>query len=380
VVQARERVVLRVGQRFAVVARHRGGERALALVGDDGVSREQVAALAVHSRLLMLGSEYQESVEVGTAGLHAARQLGEEGIEANLLITMGTARNRLGQDGMPELEQGVAMADRLNLPREYTRAHNNIGEQLVVDGDFSGAERRYELALERMERLGIVQSEVWLLPQLADLAYIVGDWDAAEQRLGRFYSILETISEHYLETQAGGIRAAMAAARGSSGAGALWETTLESARSVKDPQALGPALTGRARFLLDEGEVDAAAALVEELMTLSELYHMALLDLAWLSHDLGRELEMRPHESTGVWGEAGMLVAQGKLVEAAEFLAVKNMRTHEAYARLRAAEQFASEGRGAEAQPHLERALAFYRSVGASRYIRRGEAVLPASA
>jgi hypothetical protein len=56
------------------------------------------------------------------------------------------------------------------------------------------------------------------------------------------------------------------------------------------------------------------------------------------------------------------------------------MLTHEAYARLRAAEQLASEGRGVEAQPHLERALAFYRSVGASRYVRRGEALLPASA
>jgi hypothetical protein len=35
------------------------------------------------------------------------------------------------------------------------------------------------------------------------------------------------------------------------------------------------------------------------------------------------------------------------------------MRTHEAYARLRAAEQLALEGRSVEAQPHLERALAF---------------------
>jgi tetratricopeptide (TPR) repeat protein len=281
---------------------------------------------------------------------------------------------------MPELEQGGAIADRLNIPREYTRAHNNIAEQLIVDGDFGGAERRYELALERMERLGIVQSVVWLLPQLADVAYIVGDWDTADQRLGRFYSILETISEHYLEAQVGGIRAAMATARGDSGAGDLWETTLESARSVKDPQALGPALTGRARFLLDEGQIDAAAALVDELMKLPELYHLALLDLGWLSHDLGHEMQTRPDEISGVWGDAGMLVAQDKLVEAAEFLAAKNMRTHEAYARLRAAEQLASEGRGVEAQPHLERALAFYRSVGASRYVRRGEALLPASA
>jgi hypothetical protein len=54
---------------------------------------------------------------------------------------------------------------------------------------------------------------------------------------------------------------------------------------VKDPQALGPALTGRARFLLEEGQVDAALALVDELLALQELYHIALLDLGWLSLD-----------------------------------------------------------------------------------------------
>jgi len=52
----------------------------------------------------------------------------------------------------------------------------------------------------------------------------------------------------------------------------------------------------------------------------------------------------------------------------------------EALARLRAAEVSAAAGRRAEADEHLQRALAFYRSVGATRYIREGEALLAASA
>ena len=53
---------------------------------------------------------------------------------------------------------------------------------------------------------------------------------------------------------------------------------------------------------------------------------------------------------------------------------------HEAYARLRAAENLVREGRRAEADAELERALAFWRTAGATAYVREGEALLAASA
>ena len=52
----------------------------------------------------------------------------------------------------------------------------------------------------------------------------------------------------------------------------------------------------------------------------------------------------------------------------------------EMFFRLRAAEQFVAEGRRAEADVQLRPALAFYRGVGATRYVREGEALLAASA
>jgi hypothetical protein len=48
--------------------------------------------------------------------------------------------------------------------------------------------------------------------------------------------------------------------------------------------------------------------------------------------------------------------------------------------RLRAAEQMVEQGRRAEADEHLRRSLTFWRSVGATRYVREGEALLAASA
>ena len=46
----------------------------------------------------------------------------------------------------------------------------------------------------------------------------------------------------------------------------------------------------------------------------------------------------------------------------------------------RAAEQLQSEGRNAEADQHLQAALSFYRSVGATLLARRAEQLLAASA
>ena len=54
--------------------------------------------------------------------------------------------------------------------------------------------------------------------------------------------------------------------------------------------------------------------------------------------------------------------------------------TQEAYARLAAARRLVDAGRRAEADMQLGRALAFYRSVSARRYILEGEGLLAASA
>jgi len=52
----------------------------------------------------------------------------------------------------------------------------------------------------------------------------------------------------------------------------------------------------------------------------------------------------------------------------------------EAFVRLRGAEALVQAGRRAEADAMLQQALAFYRSVGATRYIREAEALFAASA
>ncbi len=350
-------------------------KRAIDLLVDVPLSRAKPAALAAHARLLMLGGEYNEAIAVGTAGLEAAREVGAEGIEASVLITLGTAGDALNRSGFDELEQGIAIADRLNIPREFTRGHNNLAEQLVVRGDITGAEQHYQIALERMERLGIVQSVVWLLPQLAEISFLRGEWSRTEEVLQRYDRILHSMAGHYLDVQVDTVRAQMAGARVGRAAGEVWERAVERGRVVKDPQALAPTLSGYARFLLQYGEADAAIELIDEMNQLPTQYFSALIDFGWVAHDLGRPF-LWTSERSGVWADAGRLIAGGELATAADLLAEKGMRVEEAYARLRAAEDLT----GTERAAQLEPALAFYRAVGASSYVLRAEALLPASA
>ena len=79
-------------------------------------------------------------------------------------------------------------------------------------------------------------------------------------------------------------------------------------------------------------------------------------------------------------GADGEILDDGELERAAEMFVQIGSMPDEARARLRAAEQLVASGRRAEADEQLQRSLAFWRSVGATRYIREGEALLAQSA
>jgi hypothetical protein len=80
------------------------------------------------------------------------------------------------------------------------------------------------------------------------------------------------------------------------------------------------------------------------------------------------------------WLEAARAYADGGFEEAAEILGDIGAVPDEAHARVRAAEALVEAGRRSEADAQLQRALAFYRSVGATAYIREVESQFAASA
>lgn len=106
--------------------------------------------------------------------------------------------------------------------------------------------------------------------------------------------------------------------------------------------------------------------------------------LAVVLQALGRGAELVDfiaHITTSTpWLQAATAVATGEFERAADLYAAIGSLPREAFARLEAAERLLAEGRRTEASVQLQQALAFYRAVRASAYLREAEALLAASA
>jgi hypothetical protein len=140
--------------------------------------------------------------------------------------------------------------------------------------------------------------------------------------------------------------------------------------------------------LVDEGRGPEAFKLAHEALEQGErfihvLNDTIIVDAAWVMHDLGLGEEYAPLLELSAdrpWAEAGSAICSGDFRRAADVLGEIGYRPGEAYARLRAARELVEEGKRAEADAELTPALAFWREVGATRYVREGEALLAASA
>ena len=138
-------------------------------------------------------------------------------------------------------------------------------------------------------------------------------------------------------------------------------------------------------LLLGEGRIEEANSLLDELyeVVYAENFTYAL-DGALAMADLGRGEALRTATDRSLLGKPWRLVVdalvQSDYVTAADRYADVGARAYEAYSRSRAAKRLLDSGDEAAAAEQLGRALAFYRSVGATYYIREGEALLRASA
>src|SRR5207244_8514168 len=105
---------------------------------------------------------------------------------------------------------------------------------------------------------------------------------------------------------------------------------------------------------------------------------------AWVAYSIDRGEDfldaVRDEPSITPYVRAARAIAAGDFRSAAEIFGEIGELSFEAFYRLRAAEQLVAQGRRAEADEQLRPALAFYRGVGATRYVREGEALLAASA
>jgi class 3 adenylate cyclase len=362
-------------------------EQAAALVEDAPDSLDKGWVVSQLARFLALAGRNREGGELAERAIAMGSRLGDSELLGDAHNTRGIVRAALGEAGwIDDFERSLTLALEGNSPRAL-RAYLNLGSTLISNaGELRRAEGLYRDGLHFAERHGAGLSERWFRGNLVECTYLLGLWD---ESLHLVEEETENPEPHYMQHMCRMFRGNIRLARGDVG-GAVADSDLavESARAIRDPQAIVPALAARAFLAAATLDPEGASRLLAELADVRRTLEIAptgiwMIDLAFALLELGREAELAGEADelgpSTPWRDAALAVARGDLVGAADILEATGAVTLEAHARLRAAGRLAAERRHREAAEQLAAALAFYRGVGATAAVREGEALLAAA-
>jgi class 3 adenylate cyclase len=356
-------------------------------------SRAQASVLAELSRYEMLADHNDTAVEFGRQTLDLAGELGLDDLRSRALNNIGCARVALGDPGgLDDLEESIALAIRLDAIADVVRGLNNIATQHVILGNLDESREAIMESVRVAERYGLYRFLRFAAggPRLGD-QYHRGLWDEVLAGADAYLAADTGGSSDYQTASAYLFRGLVRLARGDAeGAQSDAQRAVESARPAQDPQIFMTAVSMATLVRLSCGDEARAAELLDEAFAgLRELRQLSFVAvwahaLAWVAWKLRRGEEfleiVRDEPLDSPWVRAARAVAVGDFATAADIMRAIGAASQEALLRLWAAEQLVDEGRRAEADEQLKRALAFHRSVGATRYVREGEALLAASA
>jgi class 3 adenylate cyclase/tetratricopeptide (TPR) repeat protein len=361
-------------------------ERARELVDTSQQSRVKASVLASISRKLAAGTGGPEAIRMGREALGMADQLGLDDVRASALISIGTARAESGDIGaIEDLEQAVAIAGGASLHAEVSRAKANLANAYWERGELRRAYALFEEAEDAALRFGVMNFARWLRGERVAYEYVIGKWHQALRATEQFLLEVEAGSPHVQASACYMARAQIELGRGDVGSAlADVEIALEAARLANDPQFLCPILAEGAYVFRETGDVDRARVLANEF--LADLRPdrgpgngmVSVHVLAWsLTTEASSQGFLRALPTEAVpWVLAARAFATGDLRQAADICASMGALTEEARDRLWLAAKLVKEGQAAEARVELHRALAFYRSVDATRYITEAETLL----
>jgi class 3 adenylate cyclase/tetratricopeptide (TPR) repeat protein len=357
------------------------------LIQGASASAATTRVLAVAARYRMLAGENTEGSRLATQALVKAEELGLEELRAHALITIGTAKFWHGEEGgESDLEKALEIALAVNSPVAAT-ALNNLGvlaSASDVRREHALIERCYRVA----ERMGDRETMRFTQGNLVTDLVLVGRWDEGLELADEFIVECEAGSPHNLDYFVRETRALVRLARGEIDASLedyrrARELTSDhpDARQRMEPigqSAVAYALIGRTKEARRFAEDFA-----ERMSEVSEQFQYRLLLVSLFADELGIDARMRRVVEAAVPGgfrNAAAAALDGDFVRAADVLAALCTPTGEADARLRAAERLVAARRHAEGAAQLEQALGFHRSVGATFYVERGEALLAKTA
>jgi class 3 adenylate cyclase len=365
--------------------------RAVALLEDAGPSPAKAYALYRLAQDHSLRAESAEAIQVGRQALALADRLGLPKARLGALEAIGLARVNGGdRSGIADLEQAIDIAVEHNLP-DSALAYGNLASALIALGQLARGFQLQASARQAAERFGLASDLRWLQAERLLEDYWRGRWDTALKGADQFIAESETEASDLAGAGSRLVRGRMRLARGDLHGGLRdADGGMELARVAKEPQVLYPGLAFRARVLLAAGREEEADADASELLAM--LAQRGVLptapdwsgDLAVVLQALERGAELleplTDAKTPTRWFEAAAAVAGGDFQRAADLYDEIEALPDGAFARLQAAKRLLAAGRRAEANLQLSQALAFYRQVGATGYVREGETLLAATA
>jgi tetratricopeptide (TPR) repeat protein len=343
-------------------------ERALALLQHRGASPARARVLAAVARHRANRGEYEAVIELAREALTMAETLDLAEIRADALITLGRARVFLADArGVKDVEQGLALALAINSLIVAERGYDGLWFVIAIDatGEFRRLRGLFEEQIRVAERLGNIHLLRSARSGMIVTQRFVGEWDDALQAADAFIAEYEGVSTR-MERGVRIQRAYIRQARDDS-AGAL--------EDIEKGRANEPLVV----FLLVElGRLDQAKTLAREIVARhpwlrSSEFALVAADVGYLDK-FRAALDALPRRRPP--DIAAQAIVEGRFVEGANVLTEMGRFAAAARVRLRAAETLAAQGHRTEASEQLDKALAFYRSVGATRYIREAEELL----
>jgi hypothetical protein len=216
--------------------------------------------------------------------------------------------------------------------------------------------------------------------------YFLGNWHESTRLAEAYLAESEAGRPPQGEDTVLVMRAAMFHARGDDEqAAADLARAVSLAESSRSPQKWVATFLYAAKIAHEQGRRDEAIRYVADVVDdqSGSFLNGGALPLAHLTTELGRAEEVRALLETwprsSPYHDAAFAVIDGDYVRAADLLDQIGDLTESAEMRLHAARTLAAAGQRAEADVQLRAALAFFRSVGATRYVREAEALLAAA-
>jgi class 3 adenylate cyclase/tetratricopeptide (TPR) repeat protein len=363
------------------VGRHLG--RAEELAGES-VSAASARVLAFSGRIREIAGEEEEGRMRAEAAFAMATELGLDELRAHALTTIGMAKNAESDgSGIPDMEQALEIALAADSPVAASIT-NNLAVFATFAGEFPRVAELYTEAARLAERFGDAASGRFIRGNRIWIDWVLGRWEPALEQADAFIAECESGSPHTNESLAREVRGAISRARGE-GEDAIHHQlrAYELMIAGRGPFHRIGALALLAATYAELGRTEAREIALQIPPLVRETgLHGGLIRLAPYADGLGIGDDLRAAVAAGagprvpVWRRTIELILAGELSAAADVMEAAGNVTAEANLRKLAGLRLASAGRSEEAHADLERALVFYRAVGATAYVAEIERAL----